>query len=77
MDIQKEKAFFGYCFDQAGRYGQPDRLVGASAAVAFMRRHIRTCSRIVVTDEEDETVMESVNGILVWPKQEGESDVPV
>lgn len=68
MDIQKEEAFFGYCFDKAGRYGQPDRLIGAAAAVAFMKQHMGAYSRIVVTDEEDEIVMESVGGILVWPK---------
>lgn len=66
MESQKE-VFWGYCFDEDGRYPSPVSLHGIEQAVGYFNLQKPLHPRVMITDEHDFCVMEAQSGQIVFP----------
>lgn len=64
------ETFSGYCFDKDGFYPSPVTLDGIQAAIRYFNLQRPLHPRVMVTDSDDNCVMEAVNGTIVFPPLE-------
>jgi hypothetical protein len=61
--------FNGYCFLDECHYYPPENLKGVEEAILFILKNRNKFVRLLVTDEADSTVIEVINGEVVFPME--------
>jgi hypothetical protein len=59
----------GYCFLDECHYHPPENLKGVEGAILFILKNRNKFVRLLVTDEADSTVIEVINGEVVFPME--------
>ena len=62
-----EMTFYGYCFDENGRYDKGVKLVGVHDVFAFLTEKMSSFKEVRIVDHSDYMVLQAINGKIVFP----------
>lgn len=63
------EVFYGYCFDNEGKYTPAVTLKGAEQVYSYIMLHKGFYPELRITDSDDSLVVQAKNGRIVYPPE--------